>query len=280
MNTRAANPGRGTALNRFYIVVWLALGAAGIFYLTIASIAPEALRSADAGVGAIETTNQKVAALSNTVNAVKAAVDQTQNKQLALTNGLENLRTDLSGIKVKLNDLHTLAQSSAAAATTLDGKPLPQLAAKAQSQAIAVKPKAAPAPQIEGEVVQVDPNADGVPTEEAEAPLPPVKAQAKPAKVAVLTPAAKTPAPAANKPYAVNLAVSTSPDALRQIWQLFQDQHGELLAGLKPNAATSGGNVRLLAGPFANQAAAASYCTKLVKEGMACTPTPMAGTPL
>ena len=280
MNTRATTSSKGTTLNRFYMVVWLALGAAGIFYLTIASIAPEALRSADAGTGAVEITNQKVASLSNTVNSVKAAVDQTQTKQAALANGMESLRNDISGIKVKLNDLHTLAQSSApqsTAATTLDGKPMLPAAGKPQGQAIAAKPQAAPTPQIEGEVVQMEPN------DTADAAPPPVKAVlAKPVKVASNAAAAKDPAktPPANKPYAINLAVSTSPDALRQIWQLFQDQHGDLLAGLKPNSATSGGNVRLLAGPFANQAAAAAYCTKLVKEGMACTPTPMAGTPL
>jgi len=275
MNTRGAQSGKSPSLNRFYLVVWLALGAAGIFYLTIASLAPEALRTADAGASAIESTNQKVATLSTTVNAVKAAVDQTQSRQATLTTGLESLRNDVSGIKVKLTDLHTLAQSSAEA-TTLDGKPMPAAAAKAQSQAIAVKPQGAPAPKIEGEVVSVDPSGTG------DGALPPVKA-AKPAKVAGLAPAPKDPAktPAVStKPYAVNLAVSTSPDALRQIWQLFQDQHGDLLSGLKPNSATSGGNVRLLAGPFPSQAAAASYCTKLVKEGMACTPTPMAGTPL
>jgi SPOR domain len=287
MTTKAAHPshsaGKSNALSRFYIVVWLALGAAGIFYLTIASIAPEALRSADAGTGGLDATNQKVAALSSTVSAVKATVEQTASKQAALTTGLENLRTDISGIKVKLTDLHAMGQASASA-STLDGKPMPA-PAKAQTQAIAVKRQPVAVPQIEGEVVSVDPSAgEAVSSEAVEAILPPVKAASKPVKLAAVAPAAKDPAkaavPAAAKPYAVNLAVSTSPDALRQIWQLFQDQHGDLLTGLKPHSATSGGNVRLLAGPFASQAAAAAYCTKLVKEGMACSPTPMAGTPL
>ncbi len=282
MNTRATHPGKGNALNRFYLVVWLALGAAGIFYLTIASIAPEALRTADAGTSAIDATNQKVAVLSNTVNAVKAAVDQTKNTQIALTSGLESLRTDVGGIKAKLTDLRSMVQSSAA--TTLDGKPLTPASGKPQGQAIAVKQKGAPAPQIEGEVVPMEPDSTGsASSESADAVLPPVKAaSAKATKLASVAPVAKdaVKAPPANKPYAVNLAVSTSPDALRQIWQLFQDQHGDLLSGLKPHSATSGDNVRLLAGPFANQAAAATYCTKLVKAGMACTPTPMTGTPL
>ncbi len=290
MTTRTAHPGhasgKGRSLNRFYVVIWLALGAAGIFYLTVASLAPEALRSADAGTGAIEATNQKVAALSTKVDAVKATVDQTASKQAALTTGLESLRSDIGGIKVKLTDLRNMAQSSSAA-TTLDGKPMPPVAAKTPSQAIAVKPQQTPAPRIVGEVVSADPNvanaAEAMSSESADAMLPPVKAApAKPAKVAAIAPAPKpaAAAPAPNKPYAVNLAVSTSPDALRQIWQLFQDQHGDLLSGLTPHSATSGGNVRLLAGPFPSQAAAATYCTKLVKEGMACSPTPMAGTPL
>jgi hypothetical protein len=284
MTTRTAQSGqvsnKSNALGRFYIVVWLALGAAGIFYLTIASLAPEALRSADAGTGAIDATNQKVAALSSTVSAVKAVVDQTASRQVALTTGLESLRSDVTGIKGKLADLHSLAQSSASA-STLDGKPLPPVAlGKPRGLAVAAKPQ--PMPQIEGEVVSVDPGT----SESSEAIMPPVKAAAapKPAKVAAVAPPAASKdavrVPAPNKPYAINLAVSTSPDALRQIWQLFKDQHGELLSELTPHSATSGGNVRLLAGPFPNQAAAAAYCSKLVKEGMACSPTPMAGTPL
>jgi SPOR domain len=284
MTTKSKTSASGTSLSRFYVVIWLALGAAGIFYLTIASLAPEQLRSADAGTGGNDVTNQRVAALTTTVNAVKAAVDQSQTKQVALTTGLETLRADVGNIKNKIAGMQTLAQSSAA--TTLDGKPLQLPAGKVQSQAIAAKQKAAAVPQIEGEVVQIespDPNAAAALSSESDdAVLPPVKAPLKPAKVASVAPTTKEAAKPVtpSKPYAINLAVSTSPDALRQMWQLFKDQHGALLDGLKPHSATSGGNVRLLAGPFASQAAATSYCAKLVKEGMACSATPMAGTPL
>ena len=284
MNTRAVNAGAGSSLSRFYFVIWLALGAAGIFYLTIATLAPEALRNADAGQStSIEATNQKVATLSTNLNSVKSSIDATQTKQQAMASGLESLRSEVSGIKVKLNDLGTLGQTTATRVSSLEGKPVPVAGGKVQGQAATLKPRAAVVPAIVGEVVPLEDTAISGPSSEAAAEdLVPSAPAKKPAKVASVAPVSKDPNkdPAANKPYAVNLAVSTSTDALRQIWQLFKDQHGELLSGLNPRSATSGSNVRLLAGPFPNQAAATNYCTKLRNEGMSCTPTPMAGTPL
>ena len=103
-----------------------------------------------------------------------------------------------------------------------------------------------------------------------------VKAPAK--KVVKTASAAPDAKPA--KPYGIELAMSTSPDALKQIWQLFKEQHAGMLNGLSPRSVVSGSNVKLVAGPFPSQAAAAAQCAKLRKEGMSCSPAPLGGTPL
>jgi len=266
MNSKAIEPA-ASASSRYYFLVWLALGAAGIFYVTVASLAPEALRAAG-------DTETQVAELSSTVSELKTKVDASDSKQKTLASGLEAMRGEMSGLKVKVADIASLDQSVATRLSALEGHPVPAPEAKADAkgaaagappvtQEVAAKAAPAAAPPIEGVVVPDEPVADAAPA--------PAK---KPVKVASATPDAKP------RPYAVDLAVSTSTDALRQIWQLFQEQHAGVLAGLTPRAAQSGPNVRLLAGPFTSQAAAAAQCAKMRKEGVTCQPTPLAGTPL
>ena len=303
MNTRASPTSAGGSLGRFYFVVWLALGAAGVFYATIATLAPDTLRSAEAGSNspALEAAAKQVASLSATVGELRTSINSIDTKQLAVANSLASLRNDVGGIKVKLSQLNDTGQSAGAPQVGLDSKTVLAPSAKAVAQSAAITPAAPDA--IEGVVVP-DPNGTEVSSEAAadggqdgtdpsaiaviHAPAKTAaKTAAKSTKVANLAGEAKPTAAkpstvkaAAARPYAIDLAMSTSPDALRQSWQLFQEQHGDLLAGLSPRSVTSGGNVRLLAGPFANQAAAVAHCAKLRKEAMSCSPTPLAGTPL
>ena len=92
------NSSAGGSLGRFYFVAWLALGAAGIFYVTIAALAPELLRNADAGTGALEQTTKQVATLTDTVGQIRTVVAATQSKQQELASGMDVLRNEVSGI--------------------------------------------------------------------------------------------------------------------------------------------------------------------------------------
>lgn len=258
--------------SKYYVLAWLALGAASIFYVTVASLAPETFRSAD-GQG-LDATNQQVAALSTSVSQIKTRLDNTDGKLQSFASNFDGLRNEVTTFRSRLEDfgksvekrfsLLEAAQSGAKVSAATPG-------AATATQAIAVKPAAAAAPQIDGVVMP-----DEIPAEPVAEAAPPAAKPAKPVKIA----AAETKPAAVSKPYAVDLAMSTSTDALRQIWQLFKDQHGDLLAGLTPRSVPSGSNVRLLAGPFPSQAAAAAQCAKMRKDGVACTPAPMAGTPL
>ncbi len=282
------NSSAGGSLGRFYFVAWLALGAAGIFYVTIAALAPEVLRNADAGTGALEQTTKQVATLTDTVGQIRTVVAATQSKQQELASGMDVLRNEVSGIKVRLTDLKSVNQSVVERLSGLDGKGVPVVEAQPAKPVQSAAVKAAPtaAPPIEGAVIEDTGSAETPMSSEAAldeanggAPLV-IKAPAKKtAKVAAAAADAK-PAAAPGKPYGIELAMSTSPDALKQIWQLFKEQHAGMLNGLSPRSVVSGSNVKLVAGPFPSQAAAAAQCAKLRKEGMSCSPAPLGGTPL
>ena len=110
----------------------------------------------------------------------------------------------------------------------------------------------------------------------APAILPPVIVpDAPPARA---TPPAQTEEPATPKTeFGVDLGRANSVDGLRQLWNTVKGRHGGALEGLRPivavrEIARSGGvEVRLVAGPLPNAAAAARICALL--PGSACHPT-------
>ena len=110
----------------------------------------------------------------------------------------------------------------------------------------------------------------------APATLPPVIVPDPPPARA--TPPAQTDEPAAPKTeFGVDLGRANSVDGLRQLWNTVKGRHGGALEGLRPivavrEIARSGGvEVRLVAGPLPNAAAAARICALL--PGSACHPT-------
>ncbi|MET0671224.1 MAG: hypothetical protein ABWY66_14610 [Xanthobacteraceae bacterium] len=91
-------------------------------------------------------------------------------------------------------------------------------------------------------------------------------------------PPAQSDEPAAPKTeFGVDLGRANSVDGLRQLWNTVKGRHGGALEGLRPivavrEIARSGGvEVRLVAGPLPNAAAAARICALL--PGSACHPT-------
>lgn len=271
MDNRAIKPAAGATSRRLYNVLWLTVGACGIFYITIATLAPELLRGLDAASG-IDATNAQVAALGTNVTQINGQIASLQDKQKGLAADLGTVRNTVVGLQTQVASIEALDKSITGRLSALDGgMPVsPDVKAPGSAppvtpapEAIDNRPATGAMPQIDGVVVPADPStADGA------SDTPPAK---KPVKAADTKP----------KSYAVDLvAVSTSNQALSELWGVIKDQHPELMAGLTPRAVTSGANVRLLAGPFASQAAAAAACAKFRAKGVACTPTPMAGTPL
>lgn len=296
-NTRQGGGGHG--LSRVYFLFWLVLGAGGIFYVALAAMAPEVLRTADSSQGISAQLATEVASLNTSVADVRKALDKQRADQQALAGGVDSMRNDVGAIKARLADLSVFDQTLIGRVSALEGKaglkttqavtkPAPQTAvatkAVAQTEAPAIEGTVEPG-DSEDAVAVDEPAADATAAEtpaKAAAPLP-IGAQkptvaavaAKPVKVATADDASKP-----SKPYGLDLAVSTSPEALQQMWQLFKEQHGDLLAGLSPRSVASGANVKLVAGPFPSQAAATAACVKLRKANLACSATPFTGSPL
>ena len=117
------------------------------------------------------------------------------------------------------------------------------------------------------------------------APEPPPEVSA-PANIPASLPALQTaqPAQAAEEPaatrpeFGIDLGRATTIEGLRQLWAGAMGRHGGVLEGLRPIVTvreiarpSSGIELRLVAGPIANAAAAARLCAALA--GAPCHPT-------
>ena len=121
----------------------------------------------------------------------------------------------------------------------------------------------------------------------ARAATPPPAPAAAPAPAPVISMPEATLAPAPidepaagkgeGKPeFGVDLGRANSVEGLRQLWSAMKSRHGGALEGLRPvvtvrEIARSGVELRLVAGPLSNAAAAARLCAALA--GATCHPT-------
>jgi hypothetical protein len=107
-----------------------------------------------------------------------------------------------------------------------------------------------------------------------------------PEATGVSTPA-EEPAPARSEPkaeFGIDLGRANTIEGLRQLWAAIKGKHGGALEGLRPivtvrEVARSGGvELRLVAGPIPNAAAAARLCATMA--GVTCHPTAFDGQKL
>ena len=115
---------------------------------------------------------------------------------------------------------------------------------------------------------------------------PPAAANVTPDGAIVRAAAPSSPdEPAPSKAeFGIDLGRANSVEGLRQLWNVMRSKHGGTLEGLRPIVAVReiarGGGIelRLVAGPLANAAAAARLCATL--PGAACHPTVFDGQKL
>jgi hypothetical protein len=120
------------------------------------------------------------------------------------------------------------------------------------------------------------------------AATPPALPGPAPAPVPVISTPEATPAPApiqehaavvkneAKPEFGIDLGRANSVEGLRQLWSAIKSRHGGALEGLRPivtvrEIARSGVELRLVAGPLSNAAAAARLCASL--SSATCHPT-------
>ncbi len=284
MHERTQPAVRAAGPSNTQVLIWSLLGLGALGYLGVTLIAPDLLRSsatAEAGTATFEQTRQDVVILADEVTGLKQAVD-------AQNDIVKQSKDQTTEAGLALNDMQQQVANLAGNARAFEDR-LQQLeTAKGGKQAKSLMP--APAATTQAAAVKPQPSSsdsgiDGL-VIDAPAPLPVkqmVKAPAKSvAKVAVASPPTPlVPKPAAaTKPFGVELAMSTSPEALRLSWELLNEQHGPALQGLTARSAPSGENFRLLAGPFANVQQANAACAKLKQQGLACKATAFVGSAL
>jgi hypothetical protein len=84
--------------------------------------------------------------------------------------------------------------------------------------------------------------------------------------------------PATKRQFGLDLGGAPSEDALRPLWTGALRRHGVLLQNLRPMVVTlehprgDGVEYRLIAGPIANAAKAARFCTAITATGGVCQP--------
>jgi hypothetical protein len=115
------------------------------------------------------------------------------------------------------------------------------------------------------------------------APVGTIPAAAPPAPVAevsVAVPPAVEPQPpvAAKAAFGVDVGGGATVSTLRNAWERIRRNHAALLDGLQPVIAVRDGRgghaeLRLIAGPIANAAAAVKLCAALAAAGLSCQPT-------
>lgn len=109
---------------------------------------------------------------------------------------------------------------------------------------------------------------------------PPTRLAALPATRVVAAPANERHAPpppvAAHHEYGIELAAAPDMEALRSQWSAVKANYGPLLAGLQPialrDSRPGSKQLRLVAGPMANLAAARQACARLAAARAACRP--------
>jgi hypothetical protein len=128
-------------------------------------------------------------------------------------------------------------------------------------------PNPAPRPQVQGPN-QIMPPQQSPPVVPAETP-PTIQQQA----------AAPDQPGTTRTEFGVDLGGEKSVDGLRARWATLRGNHGPILENLRPVIAIKEGQkagtveLRLVAGPVANAAAAARVCARLQTGGVPCIPT-------
>ncbi|MCC7347342.1 MAG: hypothetical protein IT538_08075 [Variibacter sp.] len=104
-----------------------------------------------------------------------------------------------------------------------------------------------------------------------------------PAASAPVPQASAREVPVSRTEFGLELGTGPNLETLRALWVTLKGQHGGALEGLRPlvsirdAGAAAGPELRLVAGPFLNAAAAARLCGVIAANGRLCQPVPFEG---
>jgi hypothetical protein len=278
-------PRRRSGGGTLYLLLWLLMATGAFIYLATLALAPSNLMAFLGSSKAPTTESNSVAAaegpsaadLEGDIARLRVQLEQVQGEVRTLVATNQNLTDRLETIENASIQLQPGDEAAVAVAQRKNG--------------------GAAAPEdsgITGVVIDDDgASADGTGATEPDAAATPTptkkksnerldeKDQASGEQLAETSP---EPTPKAEKKkFGLELAISTSPEALQLNWDLLSERHGALLKGLSARAQPSPGDpssYRLVAGPFTSAQQAQSLCAKLKKQNVACQVTGFGGDSL
>ncbi|MCC6948998.1 MAG: hypothetical protein IT539_14635 [Bradyrhizobiaceae bacterium] len=257
------------------------------------SIAGLPKRSAPPTPAAIERPIETVAAVPAVPSQPKP--DTTALEIARLNDALRLLAAERDSLAARLEQVErTLSDITASIkeqpASRAEPAPPPVRVAAAPSQPtpppeVIQAPRPAPAREI-GEPMNIfQPYSSVQPLINTPSPAKaPMQIQAvvrnqEPASARAETAPARLESTASRTEFAVDLGGDATMDGLRALWANLQGNHGQTLSGLRPLVSVQEGKqrgsveLRLVAGPMANAAAAARTCAALQAKGVGCQTT-------
>lgn len=261
-----------------YLLLWLILAAGAIVYLAALVLAPTQLvavfgtpkPAATEANAMAEADAPSTAALETEIAALKDQLDQVQGE----------MRTVVATNQSLTERLETIENASI------------QVQNGDAAVSVSQKKKQQQADTDDSGITGVVIGADGAGSEdvaETEAPAKSDKKKKAEERLAEetsetgdqLADASTEAAPKAEKrKFGLELAQSTSPEALQLNWDLLNERHGEVLKGLSARAQPNPNDpssYRLVTGPFTSAQQAQSVCAKLKKQNVACQVTGFGG---
>lgn len=292
-------PQHRPGLSRAYVAAWVLLALGAGLYLAALQYGDFTREEPVATVKQVEAMpNQEIENLTRQLAAARKA-------QSELDESLATIRADLADLQDRIHGLSLADQIIVARLTAAEkGKPLSREALSALVEKLSqgspeetstIAPgafDAAAVPGLAAEEPASEANKDDAQLADASQLAEAMEAETEKAsgepvkqKVAAVAPAETEAAPKAAAPaksYGIELAISTSPEALRLNWDLLVERNATVLGGLSPRAAPieGGENLRLVAGPFASAADAKRACKQLQESNIACRSSDYGGNPL
>ena len=263
-----------------YLLLWLMLAAGALMYLSALFLAP----------------NQLMALFGSPKPAATESNEMAQsdaNPTAALESEIAALKDQLEQVQGEVRTVVATNQSLTERLETIENASIQVQSGEGSAVSVSQKKKTQAEPTDSG-ITGVVIGADGDGSDDVAVSEPAVPTKADKKKKAEerlaeesseagdqLADASTEPAPKTEKrKFGLELAVSTSPEALQLNWDLLNERHGEVLKGLSARAQANPNDpssYRLVTGPFTSAQQAQSVCAKLKKQNVTCQVTSFGG---
>ncbi len=268
---------RGSAL---YLLLWLMLAAGALIYLSALILAPNQLMAVFGSPKSVATESNEMA-------------EADPSSTAALESEIAALKDQLVQVRGEVRTVIATNQSLTERLDTIENASIQVQTGEASAVSVSQKKKTQAEPEESG-ITGVVIGSDGAGSDdlvESEPAVPTKADKKKKAEESLAEAGAETgdqladasvePAPKAEKrKFGLELAVSTSPEALQLNWDLLNERHGEVLKGLSARAQANPNDpssYRLVTGPFTSAQQAQSVCAKLKKQNVTCQVTGFGG---